>query len=134
MLQAALSRIPGLQNVAPERLNIFGEPMQTGTRMGFASTDLRRADRTVAEMARVGAKEGPVQKWRDEPIEQYQMRQRLAGQNTRMALNQLFMSPYYIAATDNEKRELISDYVKQARDYTTESLKAQGIREPEKKR
>ena len=134
MLQAALSRIPGLQGVAPERLNIFGEPMQTGTRMGFASADLRRADRTVAEMARVGAKEGPVQKWRDEPFEQYQMRQRLAGQNTRMALNQLFMSPYYLAATDNEKRELISDYVKQARDYTTEYLKAQGIREPEKKR
>jgi len=133
-LQAILSRIPGAQELVPERLNIFGEPMTTGTSIGLMSRDLRRADKTVAELARAGAEVDAIQKWRDEPFEQYQMRQRLAGQNTRMALNQLFMEPYYLAATDNEKRELISDYVKQARKYTTEYLKARGIREPEKRR
>lgn len=133
-LEAVLSRIPGMQGAAAERLNIFGEPIQTGTRMGLTSTDLRRADKTVAEMARAGAEVAPIQKWRDEPFEQYQMRQRKSGQYTRQALNQLFMSPYYLAAKDEEKRDLIADMVKQARDYATEELAAQGIRRPEKRR
>jgi hypothetical protein len=133
-LQAVLSRLPGMQGAAPERLNIFGEPMPTGTRMGLTSTDLRRADKTVAEMARVGAEVAPIQKWRDEPFEQYQMRQRQSGQYTRQTLNQLFMSPYYLAAKDEEKRDLIADMVKQARDYATEELAARGIRRPERRR
>lgn len=133
-LEAVLSRIPGMQGAAAERLNIFGEPIQTGTRIGLTSSDLRRADRTVAELARVGAEVAPIAKWRDEPFEQYQMRQRQSGQYTRQALNQLFMSSYYLGATDEEKRDLIDSAVKQAREYATEELAARGIRRPEKRR
>lgn len=133
-LQAVLSRIPGMQSEAPVRLNIFGEPMRSTSNVGFAFKDLRRADRTVAEMARVGAEVAPIPKWRDEPFKQYQLRQRTAGQRTRQMLNELFMSPDYLSSSDVDKREMITNTVKQARDYATEYLKAQGIRQPEKRR
>lgn len=134
IVEAIQSRIPGAARGVPARLNIFGEPMRSASTIGLMYDDLRRADRTVAEMARVGAEVGPIQKWRNEPFDQYQMRQRDAGQRTRVALNQLFSSAYYLSASEKDKRDMIAKEVERSRATSTRALQARGIREPERRR
>ena len=130
VLQDITSRIPGLQETAPARLDIFGEPVQkAGGLVNVAlsplpaTADRTRQDPLVAEMARVKAAIAPMGRGKGEDMELYQYRQREAGRFVREDLTALMQSAEYQAADDDTKRELIKDTVTQARRDLAEYLK-----------
>lgn len=120
--EAVASRVPGLQDVAPARLNIFGEPVQKSE--GLINTminpltgtpDVRQRDPLVQEMADVGAEVGAMRRKKGETLEMYQYRQREAGAFVREDLQTLIASEEYRLASKDEKRQLIEETVKRAR-------------------
>lgn len=132
IVQSVTSRIPGLQETAPERLNIFGEPVQSGGGVGTmisplpGSPDIRETDPLVAEMARVKVNIGALGKTKGESPELYQYRQREAGKFVKEDLTALFQSPEYQGADIETQRQLIKDTVEKARrdlsDYLRENF------------
>ena len=128
--QAITSRLPGMQETAPVRLNIFGEPVQapsgainTMINPLTGSPDVRETDPVVAEMARVKVNIGAMARKSGEDLEMYQYRQREAGKFVREDVTALVQSPEYQAADDATKRQLIKDAVEQARRDLADYLK-----------
>lgn len=120
--QAITSRIPGLQETAPARLNIFGEPVQkasgvlnTMVNPLTATPDVREQDPLIAEIAKVKANVPAMKKASGETTEMYQYRQREAGAFVREDLTALVQSDDYRAATPEEKRKMILDTTERAR-------------------
>lgn len=131
LTESITSRIPGMQETAPARLNIFGEPVQAPT--GALNTmvnpltgspDVRQTDPLVAELARVKANIGALGKKKNEPFELYQYRQREAGKFVKEDLAALFQSPEYQQAPVEEQRKLIKRTVTSARNDLSQWLKA----------
>lgn len=131
LTESIASRIPGMQETAPARLNIFGEPVQAPT--GALNTmvnpltgspDVRQTDPLVAELARVKANIGALGKKKNEPFELYQYRQREAGKFVKEDLAALFQSPEYQQAPVEEQRKLIKRTVASARNDLSQWLKA----------
>lgn len=130
VLQDITSRIPGLQETAPARLDIFGEPVQKAGGLVnvainplAATSDRTQQDPMVAEMARVKAAIAPMGRNKGEDMELYQYRQREAGKFVREDLTVLMQSAEYQTADDDTKRELIKDTVTKARRDLAEYLK-----------
>lgn len=130
VLQDITSRIPGLQETAPARLDIFGEPVQKAGGLVnvainplAATSDRTQQDPMVAEMARVKAAIAPMGRGKGEDMELYQYRQREAGKFVREDLTALMQSAEYQTADDDTKRELIKDTVTKARRDLAEYLK-----------
>lgn len=130
VLQDITSRIPGLQETAPARLDIFGEPVQKAGGLVnvainplAATSDRTQQDPLVAEMARVKAAIAPMGRGDSEDMELYQYRQREAGKFVREDLTALMQSAEYQTADDDTKRELIKDTVTKARRDLAEYLK-----------
>lgn len=122
MGEAITSRIPGLQETAPARLNIFGEPVQkaggllnTMVNPLTGSPDIREQDPLVAELAKVQANVPAMKRDKKESLEMYQYRQREAGAFVREDLTALVQTEDYLAAPPEEKRKMILDTVQQAR-------------------
>lgn len=120
--QAVTSRIPGLQETAPMRLDIFGEPVEKAAGLANvalnplpATRDRTKTDPVVAEMSRVKAAVAPMARGSGEDMALYQYRQREAGKFVREDLTSLMQSEEYQAADDATKRELIQDAVTAAR-------------------
>jgi hypothetical protein len=132
-LEAVLSRVPGMQEAAPARLDIFGKPVQTGAGLGgLFRTEQGKNDPLVRELGRLDKGVEPLQRWKGEDFAQYQLRQREAGPLVREQLNRLFASSLYRSATDAEKRDLIGERVERARRRSTDRVERQyGIRRPE---
>lgn len=131
LAQQITSRLPGLQETAPARLDIFGQPVEKAG--GIANVmlnplpftpDRRAKDPLVAEMSRVGVSIGPLGKKSGEPIEMYQWRQREAGKFVRQDLEALVQSPEYQQASATEQRKLIKKTVESARDELSRWVKA----------
>jgi hypothetical protein len=132
-IEAILSRIPGAQEAAPARINIFGEPVRTGAGLGgLLRTEQGRGDPLVQELSRLDKGISPIARWKKEDFAQYQLRQREAGPLVREQLNRLFASSIYQSATDAKKRDLIDERVDRARRRATDRVeRLYGIRRPE---
>lgn len=125
--ESVLSRIPGLNKGIPERLNVFGEPVQKPSGLLNvavsplpASEDIRQRDPLVAEMSSVGVELGPLSRGKDqrgtqESLESYQNRQRLAGTALRQGLERLIASPGYQKASPERKKERIEQQAERIR-------------------
>lgn len=129
-LQSITSRIPGMQDETPVRLDIFGEPVEkAGGLLNTAinplpvTTDRTTKDPIVAEMARVKAQVGAIGRKKGEDIAMYQYRQREAGKFVREDLTALMSSAEYQQADDDMKRQMINDTVEQARRDLSQYLK-----------
>jgi hypothetical protein len=130
LLQQVTSKIPGLQDTAPERLNIFGEPVQkakgiinVGVNPLPFTADQRSNDPLVREMSRIGANIGALGKNTGEAFERYQYRQREAGKFVRQDLEALVQSQEYQEADLEEKRHLMQSTVTKARNDLDRYLK-----------
>ena len=120
--EAITSRIPGMQETAPERLNIFGQPTQKAG--GFINTminpmtstaDVREQDPLVRELSSVGANIPAMKRKTDETMEMYQYRQREAGAFVREDLEALVGTEEYQVASADEKRRMLQDAAQKAR-------------------
>jgi hypothetical protein len=132
LLQEVTSRIPGLQDTAPARLDIFGEPVRSGGGVlntmvnPLTSTADRRAiDPLVAELSRVGANIAPMSRGKGESTEMYNYRQREAGRVIRQTLTELIQSNDYNAATPTQRKRLIRDVVQSVRRELSDYLREQ---------
>lgn len=133
--QTLQSRIPGLADKVPSRLNIFGQPHRG--RSGVfdvainplgGSQDKRQTDPIIAALAQAGVSVAPLVRHRKETIEQYQWRQRESGQWLHEDLTTLLQSPEYQQADQNERQRLIKDQVRRTRaDFSKELREQFGI-------
>jgi hypothetical protein len=116
MGEAIRMRIPGLEESVPVRRNIFGQPLERA-RGALLPTmrDQRELDPLVAEMARVGARVGAMDKGKDETAELYDYRTRRAGQEVRAAMEEVVASEGYRSATPEVQKEILEDVAKQVR-------------------
>lgn len=130
MAQQVTSRIPGLQETAPARLNIFGEPVQKASgALNVAvnplpfTRDVRSTDPLVRELSTTGVNIAAMAKKKGESMDLYQYRQREAGRYVREDLEALVQSPTYQEADLTQKRQLIQRTVRSARDEFARWLK-----------
>jgi len=121
-----------MQDTAPARLDIFGEPVRSGGGVlntmvnPLTSTADRRAiDPLVAELSRVGANIAPMSRGKGESTEMYNYRQREAGRVIRQTLTELIQSNDYNAATPTQRRRLIRDVVQSVRRELSDYLREQ---------
>lgn len=116
MGEAIAMRIPGLEESVPVRRDIFGQPTQRAT--GYflpTGRDIRASDPLVAEMARVGAQVGPVDRKKGEDPQLYAWRAENAGREVRAAMEETMASPDYLAATPKEQKEMLEKAASRAR-------------------
>ena len=120
--QAITSRIPGMQQGTPARLGIFGQ--QTRVPGGLFNVgvspvprqqDLRKSDPLVAELSRVGARIGAVDRPTGMNFSDYQNIQREVGPLVRDGLERIMSSPSYQRADDERRKELIQKTVRNTR-------------------
>ena len=126
LVESITSRIPGMQETAPVRLNIFGEPVRKAG--GLLNTmvnpltgtpDVREQDPLVAELSRAKVNIPAMKRAKGESLEMYQYRQRGAGEFVREDLEALVASEEYRAASLQEKQRLIKQtYSKARRDFS----------------
>jgi len=121
-MEAITSRIPGLQDTAPERLNIFGEPVQKAE--GLLNTmvnpltgtpDQRQRDPLIKEIADLGMNIAPLRRKKGEDLDMYQYRQREAGRFVREDLTALVSGPDWAQTPPEERRRMINATIRQAR-------------------
>jgi hypothetical protein len=133
LVQEIASRIPGLQEMAPARLDIFGEPVRSGggavnTMLNplTSTADRRATDPLVAELSRVGANIAPMSRKKGETTEMYNYRQREAGRVIRQELAALIQTGEYRSLPAKEQRRLIADTIRSVRrelsDYLEENF------------
>jgi hypothetical protein len=132
LMQEVASRIPGLQEMAPARLNIFGEPVQSGggalnTMLNPLTTtsDVRETDPLVKELSRVGVNISAMSRGKGETTEMYNYRQREAGRVIRQDLSELVQSRDYNMATPQEQKRMILDAVRSVRRELSDYLKSE---------
>jgi hypothetical protein len=120
--QSLTSRIPGLQSTAPQRLDIFGEPVEKAKGLLNVAVnplpttaDVRTKDPLVKELSDVGAVIGAVSKHSGESMDIYQYRQKGAGQWLREDLTALLKDPAYIAASKADKKLMIETQAQKTR-------------------
>jgi hypothetical protein len=120
--QSFTSRIPGLQSTAPQRLDIFGEPVEKAKGLLNVAVnplpttaDIRTKDPLVKELSDVGAVIGAVSKHSGESMDIYQYRQKGAGQWLRDDLTALLKDPAYIAASKADKKLMIETQAQKTR-------------------
>lgn len=132
LLQEIASRVPGLQEMAPARLNILGEPVRSGG--GVLNTmlnpltsteDVRETDPLVKELSRVGVNISAMSRGKGETTEMYNYRQREAGRVIRQDLTELVQSNDYNMATPEERKRLILDTVRSVRRELSDYLKSE---------
>ena len=130
LLQEVASRIPGLQEAAPVRLNIFGEPVQSGggvlnTMVNplTSTSDVRETDPLVKELSRVGVNISAMSRAKGETTEMYNYRQREAGRVIRQDLTELVQSNDYNMATPENQKRMILDAVRSVRRELSDYLK-----------
>lgn len=135
-VESVMSRIPGLAEAVPERLNVFGEPMQRPEGMLWMTTpDVREEDVIVNQMSMVGAEVGKLPKWRGESNDQYYFRQQEGGKQLKVDLTNLILSEQYLFATPQEKRDLIEETATASRRGFADFLKREyGIERPDSRR
>lgn len=122
LAQQVTSRIPGLQETAPMRLNIFGEPVQKAKGVTNVmlnplpfTRDVRSTDPLVRELSRTGVAIGAMGRKKGEDFATYQYRQREAGQWVRQDLEALVQSEAYQQASVTQQRTLIRESVNRSR-------------------
>jgi hypothetical protein len=116
MGEAIRMRIPGLEESVPVRRNIFGQPLERSRGVLMPTMrDQREIDPVVAEMARVGAQVGAMDKGRDESADMYDYRTQTAGRAVRAAMENAMASEEYQSATPEGQREMLEDAAKRTR-------------------
>ena len=126
--QAITSRIPGMQQGTPARLGIFGQQTEVpgglfnvGVSPVPRQRDLRKSDPLVAELSRVGARIGAVDRPTGMDFGDYQNIQREVGPLVRDRLERIMSSPSYQQAGDERRKELIQKTVRNTRAQYTRS-------------
>lgn len=130
MLQNISSRIPGMQDTAPMRLNIFGEPVEKPKGMLNVmmnplpfTPDVRAKDPLVKEMSRVGVNIGAMKRAAGEDMATFQYRQKEAGAFVRQDLEALVQSDDYLQADSASQKKMIRATVTKARTDFSDWLK-----------
>lgn len=126
--QGITSRIPGMQQGTPARLGIFGQQTEipgglfnVGISPVPRQRDLRKSDPLVAELSRVGARIGAVDRPTGMDFGDYQNIQREVGPLVRDRLERIMSSPSYQQADDERRKELIQKTVRNTRAQYTRS-------------
>ena len=129
MGESIRSRIPGLADDIPARINVFGEPVTRAEGLLVPMTKDRRAmDPLVREMARVGAQVGAVSKKRDESPAMFRWRQSEAGKWVRQGMEELVNTSEYRAAPVEEQRDMLKEVAESERRAFTKYIReAYGI-------
>jgi hypothetical protein len=131
------SRIPGAAQTLPEKLTVWGEPIQRpGSPAGRFISPMQISEAKGSplekEMIKLDIDIGyPSRKIRDYelPQEQYWQMVKQAGGPAKQILDRLASSPKWDTMTDKVKSKIISSVVEQFRDAEQRKMEARLIRE-----
>jgi len=115
----AQSRLPGLRNSLPPRLNVFGDRETQETRAiwdpTIATVARDMSDGVLRELIAHDVGVGWPQKRRGEAAEDYAKRVRVTGEAIRTQVTRVVASQAYRRATDGKQTEMLDDAIASAR-------------------
>lgn len=132
MGQQITSRIPGMQETTPMRLNVFGEPVQKPRGVFNVainplpfSPDVRSTDPLVRILSesKIAIPALPRKKKTGETMEMYQYRQRETGRILRQQLTELVQRPEFIQASPEDRQTMVTKLTRSIRAAHAQWLK-----------